>query len=223
MKVCAFQWHSFPFSAVRHLIDLSACLDLDTVNTLMWSSRMDDIFMEVFKTILFPNLSMLNKRYVDNRIWNEIRVFIGNTLQAEKDYYAISQLTSNFVLIDLSWNNNIKICYSRDFQDGRRTSTNTIRMTLGTDLGSRKALLRPRISSSWLTCKFTSTIKYYTNCITMLFNGFLFICRSGSIHGPTFEILKITVKRLLGTLTQYDFFNILQVWFNLTNVIFKYY
>lgn len=33
---------------------------------------------------------------------------------------------------------------------------------------------------------------------------------SGSIHGPTFEILKITVKRLLGTLSQHDFFNVLQ-------------
>jgi len=32
---------------------------------------------------------------------------------------------------------------------------------------------------------------------------------SGSVHGPTFEMMKITVKRLLGTLTQYDFFNVL--------------
>ena len=34
--------------------------------------------------------------------------------------------------------------------------------------------------------------------------------RSGSIHGPTFEILKISVKRLLGTLTEYDYFNVIQ-------------
>jgi len=33
---------------------------------------------------------------------------------------------------------------------------------------------------------------------------------SGSVHGPTFEMMKITVKRLLGTLTQYDFFNVLK-------------
>ena len=38
--------------------------------------------------------------------------------------------------------------------------------------------------------------------------------RSGSIHGPTFEILKISVKRLLGTLGEFDFFNVLQ--FNAT-------
>ena len=40
------------------------------------------------------------------------------------------------------------------------------------------------------------------------------------MHAHTFEMLKITVKRLLCTLTQYDYFNVLQVFGKLKSIHF---
>ncbi|KAK4015396.1 hypothetical protein OUZ56_030377 [Daphnia magna] len=51
---------------------------------------------------------------------------------------------------------------------------------------------------------------WFTQSISSAKDLLILIDVSGSIHGPTFEILKITVKRLLGTLTQHDYFNVLQ-------------
>ena len=49
-----------------------------------------------------------------------------------------------------------------------------------------------------------------TSLLDIDFHMFHSSDRSGSIHGPTLEILKISVKRLLGTLTEYDYFNVIQ-------------